>query len=159
MKTSDIEFGVKTFDQLTVHELYALLRLRQAVFSVEQDCPYLDLDDRDQEAIHLMGMDHQGIVHAYARILAQGVAYEGYASIGRVVTSAAWRGTGLGYRLMDLGIHCCRRQYPEALIKISAQVYAQGFYQKLGFRSVGDAYLEDDIPHIAMVWSDPNDMR
>lgn len=150
MSIGSISFYSKTFDELSTIELYKILQLRQAVFVVEQNCPYLDADDLDQGATHMIGIDQHGTVHAYARILAVNTSYPDYASIGRIITSAVSRGTGLGGRLMEESLALCRLLHPQD-IKISAQVYAKKFYNKYGFQSVGFGYLEDDIPHIAMI--------
>ncbi len=148
-----LTYKVKTFRDLGLDELYSIMKLRQEVFVVEQDCPYLDADDKDQAGLHLLGWDRDRTLHAYARVLAPGVSYEQHSSIGRVVTSAKVRGTGIGKILMAKAIEYTHTEYPRAQIKISAQTYAQGFYQALGFLPVGEEYLEDNIPHIAMVTS------
>ena len=150
MSIGTITFYSKSFDQLSTIELYKILQLRQEVFVVEQDCPYLDADNLDQGAMHMIGMNPDGTVHAYARILAINTSYPDYSSIGRIITSAASRGTGLGGRLMAATLALCRQLHPHD-IKISAQVYAEKFYNKYGFQSVGVGYLEDGIPHIGMI--------
>ncbi|MCL4113227.1 UNVERIFIED_CONTAM: hypothetical protein GTU68_032854 [Idotea baltica] len=151
MLLDKITFHSKSFDQLTTIELYKILQLRQQVFVVEQDCPYLDADDLDQEAMHVIGSHESGEVHAYARVLPVGTSYPEYASIGRIITSEASRGTGLGARLMKESLALCRQLHHKD-IKISAQVYAEKFYTKFGFESVGTGYLEDGIPHVGMVY-------
>ncbi len=148
---TEITFYHKTFDALSLNELYDILVLRQMIFIVEQSCPYLDADGRDQAAIHLLGHDSRGTLHAYARIVDRGVSYPDYPSIGRIIVSTQYRGTGLGKSLMQQGITICQSTYPGS-IKISAQVYALPFYEKLGFQAVGDTYLEDDIEHVGMVF-------
>lgn len=125
--------------------------LRQEVFIVEQDCPYLDADGKDQLSHHILGIDAQGNLHAYARLVPEGISYEHYNSIGRVITSSSYRGTGEGLTLMKESIKHIKDLYPTEQTKISAQVYAIPFYTKLGFSTFGDEYLEDDIPHIAMI--------
>jgi len=144
-------FLCRHFNELSLVQLYALMALRQEIFVVEQDCPYLDADGKDQHAYHLMGFDDSGTMVAYARLLAKGVSYPEYSSIGRVVTAKHLRGKGFGKILMEESIHRCQQLYESESIKISAQVYAQSFYQNLGFESFGEAYLEDDIPHIGML--------
>lgn len=143
-----MEVIFKTFAELTSSELYSLLQLRSAVFVVEQNCPYLDMDDKDQKALHVLLYDGERI-GAYARILPPGVSYP-ECSIGRVVTAGACRGTGLGRLLMQ---HCLQRvasDYPGKDTVISAQAYLQKFYSELGFAAEGNIYDEDGIPHIRM---------
>ena len=139
------------FDALTLAELYATMRLRQEVFVVEQDCPYLDADGKDQSSHHVLGEDEKGELHAYTRLVPKGISYPDYPSIGRVVTSAAVRGRGEGYPLMRFSIERCEALFGNGPIKISAQRHLQGYYGKLGFVATGEAYLEDGIPHVAMV--------
>jgi ElaA protein len=147
-----LNFECKHFNQLTLHELYRVLQLRAEVFIVEQNCPYLDLDNKDQEAYHVLGTDLHGTIQAYTRILRKGVSYDNYASIGRVINSANVRGTGVGKKLMEYSINEILRLYPSDKIKISAQSYLLKFYTELGFKSTGEEYLEDNIPHTAMIY-------
>ncbi len=127
------------------------MALRQEVFVVEQDCPYLDADGKDQEAWHLLGYDEQDKLVAYTRLLDKGSTYLNYISISRVVTSPAARGKGYGIEIMNESIRQIQHLYGAQDIKISAQVYLERFYRSLGFESIGEGYLEDDIPHIAMI--------
>jgi len=145
------ETVIKKFDALTLLELYSILQLRQEVFIVEQDCPYLDADDKDQAAYHAFIKDEQGLLVAYTRIIQPGISYEKYSSIGRVVTSQKARGAKLGLKIMQDSIDYTKALFPQSNIKISAQVYALDFYRYFGFKDIGDAYLEDNIPHKAMV--------
>ncbi|PHI21056.1 GNAT family N-acetyltransferase [Lewinellaceae bacterium SD302] len=145
-----IDWTTKSFQQLTVAELYELLALRAEVFVVEQDCVYQDLDGKDQESLHLLGYENGQLI-AYARILDKGLSYPDYASIGRVVTSPAARGRAIGYELMREADHSLVANYGAQSVKISAQAHLQGFYGKLGYVGVGEEYLEDGIPHRAMV--------
>ncbi len=146
-----IEFRLKYFRDLTPEELYEVLALRQKVFIVEQNCPYLDADGRDAGCLHLMGWDDAGRLAAYTRLLPRGVAYEDYASIGRVVTAPEARGTGAGKRLMEESIRRLYESLGHCDIKIGAQTYLLRFYEGFGFRSTGREYLEDGIPHTEMV--------
>ncbi len=143
-------FYNKTFDALNINELYDLMCLRQEVFIVEQDCPYQDADRLDQTSHHILAFDEE-ILIACARIVPPGSSYKEYPAIGRVTTKATHRGTGLGKKLMQYTIKVCKDIYPEQNIKLSAQVYALGFYVNLGFVAIGPEYLEDDIPHQAMI--------
>ena len=140
------------FYQLNLDEIYAIMALRQEVFVVEQNCPYLDADGSDQEAWHLMGLNKDGKLIAYTRLLPQGVSYEKYAAIGRVVTSPSVRGQGAGKKIMKASIEWMEKLFPNQPVKISAQLYLLKFYNELGFQEIGEEYLEDDIPHIAMLY-------
>lgn len=146
-----LSFKLKAFSELSLQEFYALAQLRQAVFVVEQNCPYLDLDGKDQLGHHLLGLDAQGELQAYARILAAGSSYPQDASIGRVISSAKIRGKGQGPALMQAAISACQKLYPQTAIRISAQSHLVHFYARLGFQSTGKEYLEDDIPHTEML--------
>ena len=126
--------------------------LRQEVFVVEQNCPYLDADGKDQESWHLMvyEMDTNQLV-ACTRLLPKGLAYPEYMSIGRVVTSAQVRGTGAGKYLMEVSLQACEKLFGKGPIKIGAQSYLLRFYEGFGFESTGEDYLEDGIPHTKMI--------
>jgi len=141
----------KNFDELTLKELYQTLKLRQEVFIVEQKCPYLDNDDKDYHATHVLGKDDGGNIHAYTRLIPMGISYPDAASIGRVVTSSQVRGQGCGRDLMIVSIKKTKELFPSTLIKISAQVYLLEFYKSLGFKDLGKYYMEDDIPHAEMI--------
>lgn len=144
-----IQWQVKTFGELSLEELYQLLRLRNEVFIVEQHCPYPDLDNADQLALHVLGHLPEGLA-AYTRLFAPGVRSD-LASIGRVVTSPSARGTGLGRQLMERSIAAVAAHWGPVPIRISAQLYLQQFYESLGFVKKSEMYLEDNIPHIEMV--------
>ena len=145
------KFICKKFDELSLHELYEIMVLRQEVFVVEQDCPYLDADGKDPMAWHLMGFQENGKLIAYTRLLPKGISYEKYPSIGRVVTSQSARGSGLGRELMEQSIGWMEELFPGEGIKIGAQCYLEKFYKSLGFEIVGEQYLEDGIPHYPML--------
>jgi ElaA protein len=146
-------YRLKRFEELSNYELYALLQLRERVFVVEQNCPYLDCDGKDLHAYHLWIPDEDGVPIAYCRILPKGVSYEMYASIGRVVSHPKHRNTGAGRALMSLALELIVQLFPGQPVKISAQQYLLHFYQEFGFVQVGEMYLEDEIPHVAMVWA------
>jgi ElaA protein len=146
----DYEVSCLPFHQLSVDQLYHIMALRQEVFVVEQNCPYLDADGKDQASWHLMLYDQAGTLVAYTRLLPRGLAYPDYASIGRVVNSPAVRGSGIGKQLMQLSIAQCQQLFPNQPIKIGAQSYLLRFYESLGFVSTGENYLEDGIPHTKM---------
>jgi len=139
----------KTFQELTTKELYDLLQLRSEVFVVEQDCVYQDLDGKDEKALHVIGKKNNKIV-AYTRVFKPGDYFK-EASIGRVVVSKEERQHKYGYDIMDASIKAVNDYFNETKIKLSAQTYLKKFYNNLGFKEVGEEYLEDGIPHIAMV--------
>lgn len=139
-----------SFDEISVKLLYEILRLRQEVFVVEQNCPYLDCDRNDFRCWHFIGFDDSGEVMAYARILPKGRVYPDAAAIGRVVTSPVIRGKGYGRVLMEQAIRQTEMLTGNALVRISAQTHLAPFYGSLGFVSTGKEYLEDNIPHTEM---------
>lgn len=141
----------KYFEELSLRELYEIGRLRQEVFVLEQNCPYVDFDGKDLYCYHLMGFDENNRLVAYSRIVPKGVSYEDYISIGRVITSGLVRKSGLGRILMHESISVCEKLFGKSDIKISAQTYLLNFYESLGFVSTGKEYLEDDIPHTEMI--------
>lgn len=140
---------IKPFSALTSTELYEILRLRQEVFIVEQNCPYLDCDGKDQKSHHLMLYDSQKTLIAYARVLPQGISYP-EVSIGRVVSSSLARGTGAGKMIMQAALEFIRSTYGKVPVRIGAQSYLIEFYRSFGFEPLGD-YLEDGIPHSIML--------
>jgi ElaA protein len=150
-----LNFVARTFEEMTNYELYDLLKLRQAVFVVEQNCVYLDTDDLDQEAIHVLGFTEDGKLAACTRLLRKGIAYRDYPAIGRVITGASIRGRGQGRPLMQFSIDTLYTRFGRQPIKISAQAHLQSFYSSLGFEGQGADYLEDGIPHRAMILADP----
>lgn len=139
------------FSQLTLDQLYALMHLRQAVFVLEQDCPYIDADGKDPHCYHVLGYDRQGQLQACARLVPLGISYPHHASIGRIVTSSAIRGHGYGKTLVATSIQHASVLFPSQPLKISAQSYLLRFYQAFGFQPTGEEYLEDGIPHAAML--------
>lgn len=140
---------IKKFDELSTQELYAILQLRSEVFVVEQDCVYQDIDGKDQKAVHVLGVKNDKIV-AYTRIFKPGDYFE-QASIGRVVVAKTERQHEYGYDIMNVSINTIEKEFKEYIIKISAQTYLKSFYSNLGFKKIGAEYLEDNIPHIAML--------
>lgn len=139
---------VKHFSDLTLEELYALLRLRAEVFVVEQNCVYQDLDNLDQDAHHLLGYEGETII-ATARILKPGSHYP-ESAIGRVVTAQTHRNTGAGKAIFQAAINETKRLFPHQPIKIMAQSYLIKFYSAFGFVVVSEEFLEDGIPHVEM---------
>ncbi len=169
-----INFKCVHFSELTVYELYEVMALRQEIFSVEQNCAYLDADGKDLKGFHLLGYadfselkirnlklsentegveisTNAPVLVAYTRLLPKGVSYDNYASIGRVVNSAKVRRQGVGKILMEESIRQMARLFPDEPIKIGAQTYLLKFYTSLGFVSTSEEYLEDNIPHTSMI--------
>ncbi|CAN5222528.1 GNAT family N-acetyltransferase [soil metagenome] len=150
-RAASIRWSEAAFGELSAGELYALLRLRSLVFVVEQECPFLDLDGRDQDARHLLGWTEDGtLLAAYARFFAPGAVFP-EASIGRIVTHPQVRGTGAGKALMAEALRRVEALAPGAPIRLCAQLYLERFYGGFGFRPASQPYLEDGIPHVEMV--------
>jgi len=143
-----MDFTFKHFTELTLEELYDILRLRAEIFVVEQDCVYNDLDDLDKDAIHQFLKKDDEIV-VYSRLLKPGTRFPD-CSIGRVVVKQSERGTGLGIKMMEEAKTYMISQWNTSQIKVSAQKYLRRFYEDLGFVVVTDEYLEDGIPHFGM---------
>lgn len=144
-----MDIQTKSFQDLTNQELYKILQLRTEVFVVEQDCVYQDMDGKDIKALHVMGFNKNELM-AYTRIFKAG-DYMDYASIGRVVVKKSGRQGGYGKEIMLASMKAIKDNFNTTIIHLSAQTYLQKFYNELGFTSVGETYLEDDIPHILMV--------
>ena len=137
---------VKHFTELSAAELYAILRARQDVFVVEQNCPFPEIDGKDLDAYHLW-FEENGEILAYARVLDRGVSFETPA-VGRVISIR--RREGLGSRILSEGIRIAREKYSAEAVMLEAQVYARKLYEKQGFVQVSEEFLEDGIPHIVM---------
>ena len=145
-----MEWKIKRFEELTTTELYEILRVRAEVFVVEQTCIYQDLDEKDKRAYHLY-CEESGKVKAYLRILDRGISYPEI-SIGRVLTTENNRRKGLAREMMKNAIDFICKDLGENQIRISGQLYLQAFYESLGFQTVSEMYLEDDIPHVEMLY-------
>src|SRR5271167_3276487 len=148
-----VEWQWKRFAELEPEALYALLAARAAVFVVEQDCAFLDLDGLDAYAWHLLGWvaaDDGSTLAAYLRLIDPGCKYA-EPSIGRVLTTAAFRGTGLGRAAMAEGLARAAGLYPGRALRIGAQQRLERFYAEFGFRTVSPPYLEDGIAHVEML--------
>lgn len=143
---------IKHFKELSASEFHNLIQLREAVFVVEQDCPYLDVDGKDLDAYHIWAEDQKGTTLCTSRILKKGVSYSEVA-IGRVCTSKEGRGKKIGKEMMKRCVDFIEKELKTNEIRISAQTYLLKFYNDLGFESTGKEYLEDDIPHVEMLKS------
>jgi ElaA protein len=146
----NLNWILKKFEELTPFELYQLLRLRSEVFVVEQNCVFLDMDNKDQQCWHLLGWDGD-LLAASTRLVPPGMAYAEM-SIGRVVSSPHLRGKGIGRELMLESIKAAHELFGKNNIRIGAQLYLEKFYQSLGFHTDGDVYLEDGIKHVEMLY-------
>lgn len=144
-----MEIEIKSFEDLSKKELYELLQLRSEVFVVEQDCVYRDVDGKDQRALHVLGWEDGKLV-AYARCFEAGDYFE-EAAIGRILVRENYRKLGYGHKITEASIEAIRSMYKADTIMISAQTYLVIFYESHGFMTTGDRYMEDGIPHIAMV--------
>jgi ElaA protein len=144
-----IKWLLQSYNQVSLDDFYAIMRLRQEVFIVEQNCPYLDADGKDIYCHHLMGFVNDDLA-AYARLLPPGISYP-EASIGRVVTSPKYRGKNYGKQLMQEAIEASNKLYGEVPIRIGAQQYLKKFYEGFGFVDMNEPYLEDGIPHLIML--------
>lgn len=138
---------IKRFDELTVDELYEILRLRMDIFVVEQTCPYPDIDGRDPVALHIFLRDDGGMIQAYLRLLPPGQTFE-TASMGRVI--ARQRRQGLGRKIVAAGIQAAAERMGADVLTIEAQTYVRKLYEQFGFRQTSEEFLEDGIPHIQM---------
>jgi ElaA protein len=146
-----MQFQTKKFNQLSLSEFYEILRLRSEVFVVEQNCVYQDIDDKDQKALHVLGYKNEEII-AYARCFAPGIYFD-EAAIGRILVKEAHRATGAGHEIVSASIKAISENFKTTSIHISAQEYLIDFYKSHGFEVKGKGYLEDGIPHVAMVKS------
>lgn len=144
-----MKIQIEPFNALSAQALYDILRLRSAVFVVEQTCIYQDLDNLDPKCIHVYVEENEQIV-AYARILPPGLYYT-EASIGRVVTARNVRKKGLGKKVFEIALAEAQKRYPTSSIRIMAQSYLIAFYQSFGFEVVSEPFLEDGIPHVEML--------
>ncbi|MFC2947815.1 GNAT family N-acetyltransferase [Virgibacillus sediminis] len=148
-----MKWNCKSFAELTNEELYRLLRARVEVFVVEQNCPYPELDGFDQHALHYY-LEVDGDTAALVRLLPAGSKYD-KPSIGRVMVAEKYRGNGYGRELMERAIEYITGVWQEDQIHIMAQEYLKKFYVSLGFRQISETFMEDDIPHIDMIWERP----
>lgn len=144
-----IAWKIAAFNQLSVEELFDVYYLRTKIFVVEQNCPYQEVDEKDKYAYHVMGFLKNEIV-AVARVLPHNISYP-EVSIGRVAVEKNKRGNDIANQLMLQCLQFIEQKFGKTPVKISAQQYLVEFYKKYGFQPVGKGYLEDDIPHIAMI--------
>jgi len=141
----------KNFDELTKKEVYEIIKLRIDIFVVEQNCPYPELDRKDYKAIHHFIKEKDEII-AYLRILPKGVSYD-EVSIGRVIVNKNYRGNGYAKKILKNAINFVEQKWGETSIRLSGQKYLEKFYNSFGFDTVSDVYLEDNIPHVEMLYN------
>lgn len=145
-----MEWKMKRYKDLTIEELYSILKVRNEVFVVEQNCPYQDCDGKDKKAYHLF-LEDNGDVIAYTRILEKGVSYDEI-SIGRFLVQEKHRRKGLAKEMLKRAINFIEESLNEKSIRLSGQVYIKDLYKSFGFKEVSDIYLEDNIPHVEMLY-------
>ena len=146
-----MDIKIKKFDELSVSELYEVLKIRCEVFILEQNCVYLDIDGSDRDSYHFIGFEKEKIC-AYLRVPLKGVVYN-KTSIGRVLVGQEFRGRGYAKKIINNAIDFITGELGEGEIEISAQLYLKKFYESLGFKVSSDSYLEDGIEHIHMNFS------
>jgi len=144
-----ISFYIRNFNELTLTTLHDIFALRAKIFIVEQNCVYLDIDGKDKEAIHIIGLEKEKVI-AYARILNFNLSNPKFISIGRIIILKKERGKGHGHKLVEFCVGIINKRWPRKKIKISAQAHLKEFYESHGFTKKGGEYLEDGIPHIEM---------
>jgi ElaA protein len=145
----EVKWEWRQLGTMRPEELYGLLALRVSIFVVEQECPYQELDGLDQAAIHLLG-NVNGELMACLRMLPP-AAEDARVRIGRVAVASTMRAEGMARKMMKLALDRAAARYPDQPVFVSAQTYLRDFYVSLGFAVSGDAYLEDDIPHLPMI--------
>ncbi|AIF42354.1 GNAT family N-acetyltransferase [Virgibacillus sp. SK37] len=145
-----MEWCLKGFSDLTNEDLYALMKARVDIFVVEQECVYPELDDYDQQSMHYFLKINDQIA-AYVRILPANTKYK-EVSIGRVLVVKKFRGNGYATQIIQKAIDYINKEWKERKIKIQAQAHLRNFYGQLGFKKISEVYLDDNIPHIDMIW-------
>lgn len=140
----------KKFNELTLEELYEILKLRSEVFVVEQNCIYNDIDGKDLTSSHIM-IKENGKIKAYLRALQPGVSYED-ASLGRVLVSPDARGKGYAKAIVTKGVEYILNNFNTTKITIGAQEYLKNFYSEIGFKPISEVYDEDGISHLDMTF-------
>ena len=147
--STSVTWQCRHFSQLSTGNIYEILRVRNEVFVVEQNCPYQDCDNKDLDAMHITGHMQNNLV-AYTRIISPGISFPGAASIGRVLTVPNARKKEIGKALMKYSIQQCESLYQNFPIVIAAQLYLEKFYMEFDFKRFGENFLEDNIPHLPM---------
>lgn len=146
-----LDWQIKHYRDLSLNEFHDIISLRLEAFVVEQNCPYQDLDGKDKKCYHVICRNGIGDIVATARILPPGLSYSDAAAIGRVVIKEEIRGHGIGHEIMDKCMDFCALEFGDASIRISAQKHLENYYAQHNFKSTGNEYLEDGIPHVEMI--------
>ncbi|KIL52105.1 GNAT family N-acetyltransferase [Jeotgalibacillus soli] len=144
-----MEWKLKQFEDLTTYELYQILKERNAIFVVEQQCAYQEIDGYDLKSSHLI-LEDEGMLVAYARLLPAGVKYD-IPSVGRVIVNPAYRGKGIARDLISNAVDIMVKEWQVTEIKLQAQTYLRSFYRSFGFEETSEEYLDDGIPHVDML--------
>lgn len=147
-----LDFQIKHYNELLINEFHDIMALRVAIFVVEQNCPYLELDGKDKKSYHLIARNGEGNVVGTARILPIGVSYK-EVSIGRFCLDQTERSKNEGHKMMNLCMQFIREEFGNVPVRISAQKYLEKFYIAHGFNSTGNEYPEDGIPHVEMLFT------
>jgi ElaA protein len=147
-KKTSLQWSIKKFDELSLLELYGLLKLRTDIFVVEQECAYPEIDGDDPACIHLLGFEKTGNIVATARIVPAEKAAERH--IGRVAVAKDYRGLGIGKEVMKKAIDYCKENLNASRIEVAAQLYLKQFYKDLGFEQTNEVYEWDGIDHLDM---------
>ena len=155
-QSSSVDWNWLQFQQLSTNQLYDLLRLRLDVFIFEQQCIYHDIDDLDPDCFHLLGYDGKQLI-AYLRLIPAEFHDSGNIALGRIISLAVRRGSGIGKSMMELAIQYAIEHFPDQDIQLAAQYYLLSFYEKFGFNSIGEPYDDDGIMHIDMIYQPMTD--
>lgn len=147
----EIDWQIKSFNELTTHDLHDILKARVDIFVVEQNCAYPEIDGKDPDCFHVIARDRDDKLIGTARIAPAGVIYD-EASVGRVVVVKEFRRLKLGTKLMQLSMDFCENTLAAQSVKIAAQLYLKDFYEEFGFEQISKVYLWDGIEHIDMRW-------
>ena len=137
----------KSFDELTKDELYLFYKERSAIFVVEQESPYQDIDGKDPDSIHISYIK-EGKLMAYSRIF---ITDSGNIHIGRVLVTKQNRGKGLARKLFQNVLAYCKTHYPEKAIELNSEEYIKDFYASFGFKEISEPYTLFGISHISML--------
>lgn len=150
MDWTKVSWHIEKFEDLDNQKLYEILKLRTDIFVVEQNCPYPEIDGRDQEAIHFYA-SYNKVVIAYCRIFLPGSLYSKEASIGRIAVVKDYRGNNLGHIIVDKSLQIIEKKVGKTDVKISAQAYLKKFYEDHGFKTISEEYVWDGIPHFDLI--------
>ncbi len=148
----EANWKIKSWNELSKNEFHDIIQLRESVFVEEQSCSYLDVDGKDKSSYHLFLYDNDSLI-AYSRLIPKGISYTNTPSIGRVVVHPKHRGNQIGRQMMNKAISSILEIFVSQEITISAQSYLLEFYTSLGFKTTGEEYLEDNLPHVKMIYS------